>query len=43
VDNAEVLLKLGADFNVVDASGQTSLHVAAAHEITGLLYNFALS
>jgi len=35
VDNAEVLMKLGADVNVVDASGQTALHVAAAHEITG--------
>ena len=35
VDNAEVLLKLGADVHVVDASGQTALHVAAAHEITG--------
>ena len=35
VDNADVLLKLGADVKVVDASGQTALHVAAAHEITG--------
>jgi len=35
VGNADRLLRLGADVNVVDASGQTALHVAAAHEITG--------
>ena len=36
VANAEHLLKLGADVRVTDASGQTPLHVAAVHEITGL-------
>jgi len=36
VDNAEALLKLCADVNILDASGQTALHVAAMHEITGL-------
>ena len=35
VANAEALLRLGADVGVVDASGQTALHVAAVHEITG--------
>ena len=35
VDNAEVLLRLGADVNIIDSSGQTPLHVAAVHEITG--------
>ena len=35
IDNARLLLQLGAEVNVVDASGQTALHVAAVHEITG--------
>ena len=35
VDNADVLLRHHADVNVVDSSGQTALHVAAVHEITG--------
>jgi ankyrin repeat protein len=35
IGNASALLELGADPNIGDASGQTALHVAATHEITG--------
>jgi len=40
VINATVLLQLKANPNTVDASGQTALHVAATHEITGVLMLF---
>lgn len=35
VDNGIALLNLGAEPNKVDGAGQTALHIAAAHDITG--------
>ena len=35
LENVEALLSLGARTNMVDGAGQTALHAAAYHDVTG--------
>ena len=35
VENGRALLELGADYNKRNGAGQTALHIAAGHEISG--------